>query len=523
MPPPPPLIYAELLPNIRQISVLAALPTPSGATTRVSLSKDRAVLTLVHNGATASLQLPGAIAPTYTPTQPHPALAQLSWRIPLVASPSQQRVAPSLPAPWSANALASTSSFSCRGCGQVILPPGRVTLWRDLPSENWAEMMEFWHCHKPDVPVGEKGDGEGGDNTTKGYGANTRMMAQRGVGKVDLTYFLLDSEDCSGLEVRIFVILFLLGFFGFYISGIKKAACQLIASVARSPIQMPQSDPSTPSQDGECTLSHREWVTLPSGFSGFSMGECLGRDEEHNPYLPTSRPRPTSISCKLPLHNQTNPPQTNPSSLTVTCTYCAARIGTSTPAGYQLYKWSLSLTAPLTTSTSSPTSQLAPTSPPLPHFILPQLHAQSSALGVSKFIIRPPPPPADVESESDTDAEVGVYVWLFAPSLTVSFSSLSSRPISSHPGPIPTNSSQPTPLPASKLLFRPSPPRDEATALLDAPNSAVEELRLPASVVRAFTTLLQESNARLPEGARAFAGGWDVGILEVWDGGEGGV
>lgn len=80
--------------------------------------------------------------------------------------------------------------------------------WRDLPSENWAEMMEFWHCHKPDVPVGEKGGEEGGDNTLKGYGANTRMMAQKGVGKVDLTYFLLDSEDCSGLEVRVLLFLF---------------------------------------------------------------------------------------------------------------------------------------------------------------------------------------------------------------------------------------------------------------------------------------------------------------------------
>ncbi|ELR01922.1 hypothetical protein VC83_04170 [Pseudogymnoascus destructans] len=412
MPSSPPLIYAELLPNIRQISVLAALPTPSDGTTRVSLSGDRALLTLVHNGATASLQLPGTIAPTYTATQPHPSLAQLSWRIPLAATPSQQRAAPSLPAPWSAGALANTSSFSCRRCGQVILSPRRVTTWRDLPSENWAEMMEFWHCHKPDVPVGEKGDEEGGDNTTKGYGANTRMMAQKGVGKVDLTYFLLDSEDCSGLE-------------------------------------------------------------------------------------------------------------TNPSSLSLACTSCAALIGTSTPAGYQLYKWSLSLSAPLTTATSSPTIQLAPTSPPLPHFLLPQLHAQSSALGVSKFIIRPPPPPADAKSESDTDAEVGIYVWLFAPSLTVSFSSLSCRPTSSPAAHTSTDSSPLQPLPAGKLLFRPSPPRDEATALLDAPNSAVEEVRLPASVVRAFTTLLQKSNARLPEGARAFAGGWDVGILEVWDGGEG--
>lgn len=207
---PPPLIYAELLPNIRQISVLAALPTPSDATTLVSLSKDRAVLTLVHNGSTASLQLPGAIATVYAPTQPQPTLSQLSWRIPLLASRSQPRAAPSLPAPWSAGALANTSSFSCRGCGQVILSPGRVTTWRDLPSENWAEMMEFWHCHKPDVPVGEKEEEEGGDNTMKGYGANTRMMAQKGVGKVDLTYFLLDSEDCTGLQVRNFF--FLAGF-----------------------------------------------------------------------------------------------------------------------------------------------------------------------------------------------------------------------------------------------------------------------------------------------------------------------
>ncbi|OBT53243.1 hypothetical protein VE04_05822 [Pseudogymnoascus sp. 24MN13] len=394
---PPPLIYAELLPNIRQISVLAALPTPSDGTTRVSISGDSAILTLVHNGATTSLQLPGAIAPTSSTrtaaSQPCPAI---------LAHPSR-----GLSVATTRCALPSR----CRRRPAHARARARFPA-EDADSENWAEMMEFWHCHKPDVPVGEKGDEEGGDNTTKGYGANTRMMAQKGVGKVDLTYFLLDGEDCSGLE-------------------------------------------------------------------------------------------------------------TNPSSLTLSCTSCAAHIGISTPAGNQLYKWSLSLTAPLTTATSSPTTQLAPTSPPLPHFLLPQLHAQSSALGVSKFIIRPPPPLADAKSESDADAEVGVYVWLFAPSLTVSFSSISSHPTSSSPALTPRNSSPPPPLPASKLLFRPSSPRDEATALLDAPNSAVEEVRLPASVVRAFTTLLQESNARLPEGARAFAGGWDVGILEVWDGGEG--
>ncbi|KAF4989583.1 hypothetical protein FGRMN_9045 [Fusarium graminum] len=65
-----------------------------------------------------------------------------------------------------------------------------------LPSENWAEMMEFWHCHKPHDH--EHQDPE--SLASKGYGANHAISAQQGTGFVDLTSFLFSEPDCRGLK-----------------------------------------------------------------------------------------------------------------------------------------------------------------------------------------------------------------------------------------------------------------------------------------------------------------------------------
>jgi hypothetical protein len=78
------------------------------------------------------------------------------------------------------------------------LPTGKIKAWKDLPSENWAEMMEFWHCHKPE-------DDHGKDHehlTSKGYGARSMIGAQLGVGFVDLTSFLFSESDTTHVEVR---------------------------------------------------------------------------------------------------------------------------------------------------------------------------------------------------------------------------------------------------------------------------------------------------------------------------------
>jgi hypothetical protein len=202
---PVPLIYAELLSNIRQVSVIASLPTPSNKDTTAALSDDRLQLKLAHNGATVGLILPAQVAAVSSLQQPKLGSREISWRLALPSTASTNNradPADAATAPWSASKLSEQSQVSCRKCGNILLDTGSVRSWKDLPSENWAEMMDFWHCHKPSVP--KKGAANGHHDThleEKGYGANARFMARCGVGVVDLTYFLLSKEDCRGVKV----------------------------------------------------------------------------------------------------------------------------------------------------------------------------------------------------------------------------------------------------------------------------------------------------------------------------------
>ncbi|KAF5022241.1 hypothetical protein F66182_5714 [Fusarium sp. NRRL 66182] len=81
-------------------------------------------------------------------------------------------------------------------CGNEFVAQNTINTWKDLPSENWAEMMEFWHCHKPHDHQHQDSE----SLATKGYGANHAISAQQGTGFVDLTSFLFQESDCSGLK-----------------------------------------------------------------------------------------------------------------------------------------------------------------------------------------------------------------------------------------------------------------------------------------------------------------------------------
>ncbi|KAI0900013.1 ubiquitin-conjugating enzyme E2-binding protein [Annulohypoxylon nitens] len=203
------LIYAELLSNIRQVSVVCLLPTPSQETTSAIISPDSLVFTIHHNGVNASVRLPGQVRVSNPPRELKlPQLQEvgskyLSWRLPL-ATTSEQHVVPTPEAqiiPWSANDLQLESSITCRTCRATIVEPGTIKVWKDLPSENWAEMMEFWHCHKPHDHGHSHGHEHDENLTSKGYGASSRISAQHGVGFVDLTSFLLSEKDVSASSI----------------------------------------------------------------------------------------------------------------------------------------------------------------------------------------------------------------------------------------------------------------------------------------------------------------------------------
>ncbi|KAH6717926.1 ubiquitin-conjugating enzyme E2-binding protein [Leptodontidium sp. MPI-SDFR-AT-0119] len=210
MSPTEPLIYAELLSNIRQISVIVALDAPCGPGTNAELSTDGQQFILQHDGEKTALNLPGQAATNFQLQKPILGNKELSWRIPVAGQATRASIedAQSNEAPWSAKEFPEDAEFACRDCGAVIVKRGTIKVWKDLPSENWAEMMEFWHCHKPDVPAEEaNGSSEQARHVhpaqtaaSKGYGATSKFTARAGTGFIDLTTFLLARSDCTNLK-----------------------------------------------------------------------------------------------------------------------------------------------------------------------------------------------------------------------------------------------------------------------------------------------------------------------------------
>ncbi|KAF9892833.1 hypothetical protein FE257_000422 [Aspergillus nanangensis] len=125
--------------------------------------------------------------------------------------------------PWTASEMGPTTRLRCRQCenpvlreevrrsesdGQGQLPSSEGWVWKDLPSGNWAEMMDFWHCHKPD-PEEEDQDhrddkgvlSEEQSATVKGYGATNQVVAMEGNVLVDVATFLVVEGDCMGVKM----------------------------------------------------------------------------------------------------------------------------------------------------------------------------------------------------------------------------------------------------------------------------------------------------------------------------------
>ncbi|KAL8735873.1 MAG: hypothetical protein Q9181_002651 [Wetmoreana brouardii] len=89
--------------------------------------------------------------------------------------------------------MSPETRIACRAC-QALLVKESVQNWKDLPSENWAEMMDFWHCHKPDTDDVFAHQTSG---VHKGYGAANSIEPTAGIGLVDITCLLMMQQDCN--------------------------------------------------------------------------------------------------------------------------------------------------------------------------------------------------------------------------------------------------------------------------------------------------------------------------------------
>lgn len=198
-------LYAEILANIRQVSLYASLHTDRNDETKIDVSSDRRIITVLHGDDRASIFLPTGIGGSAEVTLPAEKKTELSIRLEIadladLPAADQRRCHNEYP--WVADDLGRETRLRCRACEGELVGAGAVGGWKDLPSEGWAEMMDLWHCHKPQD---EQGDGDGADAAAaaekKGFGSTSRITASSHVGLVDIYSFLFDREDCENVQV----------------------------------------------------------------------------------------------------------------------------------------------------------------------------------------------------------------------------------------------------------------------------------------------------------------------------------
>jgi hypothetical protein len=231
-------LYAELLLNIRQVTIFAILSSSSNETTHIELDSDHEVLRLQHEDDGASIELPCPVfngAAVRIPTVP---TRELSFRLDTYVSsklPGQLGLTSDNTVPWPASALTPGMQLACGTCGNLLVT--NVKVWKDLPSGGWADMMDYWHCHKPTTENMHK-DSAG---STKGYAASNVLGPTAGVGLVDVSCFHLAESDCTGIFVCTFPSHSIPTRFTCCDLGNKKEACfrHWSHAIARSPIQLP--------------------------------------------------------------------------------------------------------------------------------------------------------------------------------------------------------------------------------------------------------------------------------------------
>ncbi|KAF1359503.1 hypothetical protein EJ07DRAFT_178565 [Lizonia empirigonia] len=204
------MLYAELLLHIRTITLFASLRSHHSRETKARLDADGSLITVSHEGYKATIRLPIKASGKGDAALELPALPpskELTLRLQMEEQDDSDMlglmadVRKANIVPWDGVALSKQEEVElrCKNCEGVVLRSHAVSEWKDLPNENWAEMMDFWHCHKPDEHHLNDHAHEAGEQ--KGYAAGNRLRALDGVGLVDITSFLVREQDCEGAKI----------------------------------------------------------------------------------------------------------------------------------------------------------------------------------------------------------------------------------------------------------------------------------------------------------------------------------
>lgn len=195
-------LYAEILTHLRQLSLHASLQTAKEEGTKVDVSTDKKVITVAHDGETQKLYLPTQISGTAQVIFPILKETEISARVQIDDEHEWKcNISNEIEAPWMAADLTKENTIQCRLCNANIILRDTIQQWKDLPSENWAELMDFWFCHKPhDESQNDTADAA----QAKGISPQSKLAVAQGVGMTDLTSIVLHNVDCQNVRVSDF-------------------------------------------------------------------------------------------------------------------------------------------------------------------------------------------------------------------------------------------------------------------------------------------------------------------------------
>lgn len=219
-------MHSELRPHIGQLSFQMILPFHDGDANerfQIKVSDSRKKLTVTDKVSKTSedIELPARIsegAVEYIVSQPSVPPQGLShdkkkmvfsYRLQVDQEDVQTLRRNSLDddyIPWDADSMKDRGDLLCRYCDYPVAHCGYGWRWRNLPSSNWADMMDLWHCHKPHSKEDQQQTAAEESNASRrGIGPSNRVVARRQAVYVDTSTLLLSKEDCwtIKLEVRI--------------------------------------------------------------------------------------------------------------------------------------------------------------------------------------------------------------------------------------------------------------------------------------------------------------------------------
>ncbi|KAK9368411.1 ubiquitin-conjugating enzyme E2-binding protein [Lipomyces kononenkoae] len=183
--------YAELLPRIAQISLtispLEAIPIHF---TRISSSK--IYIKTTSDSVATIITLPGSTT-KYVPIS----LQQLcqhngDTKTGSVGLKAERDEREAHIVPLSAGQLTDCKAVQCRKCGADLLKDDIKFL--DLPSENWYELLDYWHCHKPDHD-----HGHGAQNSL----SKSALKPRKSLALVGLAYMMAVNDDFVSESIQV--------------------------------------------------------------------------------------------------------------------------------------------------------------------------------------------------------------------------------------------------------------------------------------------------------------------------------